>query len=333
MDKQTTFSDIENSSRKRITKRDAFLREMDAAIPWNELVELVKPYYFEGKRGRKPVGIEKMLRMYFLQLWFNLSDEGVEDAIYDSRAFSEFMGVKFGLGDQVPDATTLLKFRRIIESHGLGREMLGCVNAILERKGMMMRGGSIVDATFIEAPSSTKNATGERDPEAHSAKKGNDWHFGYKAHAGVDAGSGFVHTVEVTSANVHDIVKTSGLVREDDDFCYGDSGYLGIEKREEIASDEHLSEMDWRIARRPSQVDAEKDEDKYFAREQERQKASVRSKVEHPFLIVKRQFGWAKTRYRGMAKNENLMCALFALANVAMWSRAGRPELPAVAPA
>ena len=332
MDKQTTFSDIESSSRKRITKRDAFLREMDAAIPWDALVKLVRPHYFEGKRGRRPVGIEKMLRMYFLQLWFNLSDEGVEDAIYDSRAFSEFMGVSFGSGDQAPDATTLLKFRRIVESHGLGRDMLGCVNAVLEQKGVMMRGGSIVDATFVEAPSSTKNAAKQRDPEMHQAKKGKNWHFGLKAHIGVDAGSGLVHSVEVTPANTSDIAMAHELVRDDDDFCYGDSGYTGIEKREEVESDEHLSSMEWKTALRPSMVKELREADNWTHR-MEARKASVRSKVEHPFLIVKRQFGWAKTRYRGMAKNENLMCALFALANVAMWSRAGRPELPAAAPA
>lgn len=174
----------------------------------------MKPHYYPGKRGRRPVGIERMLRMYFLQLWFNLSDEGVKDAVYDSRAFSEFMGVTFGAGDQVPDATTLLKFRRIIEPKGLAAEIPSCVNSMLEAKGVMMRGGSIVDATFIEAPSSTKNATGERDPEAHQAKKGNNWHFGYKAHAGMDADSGLVHTVEVTAANVHDVAKAADLVRE-----------------------------------------------------------------------------------------------------------------------
>ena len=331
MERQTTFADIQNMGRRRATKRDLFLREMGEAIPWAALVDIVKPHYYPGKRGRRPVGIERMLRMYFLQLWFNLSDEGVEDAIYDSRAFSEFMGVTFGAGDQAPDATTLLKFRRIIESKGLAAEILACVNSMLEAKGVMMRGGSIVDATFIEAPSSTKNATGGRDPEAHQAKKGNNWHFGYKAHAGVDAGSGLVHTVEVTAANVHDVAKAADLVRDDDEFCYGDSGYLGIEKREEVTTDEHLSAMEWKIAKRPSQVKETREGS--LEKELETRKASVRSKVEHPFLIVKRQFGFAKTRYRGRAKTANALTVLFALANVAMWSRAGRPELPAASPA
>ncbi len=331
MDRQTTFADIENASRKRITKRDAFLREMDAAMPWSDFVNIVKPHYFEGKRGRKPVGIEKMLRMYFLQLWFNLSDEGVEDAIYDSRAFSEFMGISFGCGDQVPDATTLLKFRRVIESKGLAAQILGCVNDMLEDKGVMMRGGSIVDATFVEAPSSTKNARGERDPEAHQAKKGRNWHFGYKAHAGVDAGSGLVHTVVVTPANISDIAEAHSLVRKDDAFCYGDSGYVGVEKREEVVEDEHLSKIEWKIAKRPSQIKEIRKGS--LEKEIETRKASVRSKVEHPFLILKRQFGFAKTRYRGLAKTANALTVLFALANVAMWARAGCPELPTASPA
>jgi IS5 family transposase len=332
MKEQTTFSDIENAARRRTTKRDAFLREMDGAIPWENLVSLVKPCYFEGKRGRKPAGIERMLRMYFLQLWFNLSDEGVEDAVYDSRAFSEFMGVSFGSGDQVPDATTLLKFRHMVESCGLGRGMLRCVNGVLEEKGVMMRGGSIVDATFVEAPSSTKNAKKARDPEMHQAKKGKNWHFGAKAHIGADAGSGLVHSVGLTAANVSDVAMAHALLRGDDAFCYADSGYTGIGKRPEIVSDERLARIEWIVARKPSSVkglNAEHSAERGI----ESRKASVRAKVEHPFLVVKRQFGWAKTRYRGLAKNDNLFCALFALANVAMWSRAGCPELPAGMPA
>lgn len=332
MERQTTFADIQSAGRKRATKRDLFLREMDAAIPWDALEEIVKPHYYAGKRGRRPVGIQRMLRMYFLQLRFSLSDEGVEDAIYGSRAFSEFTGVTFGAGDQVPDATTLLKFRRIIESKGLAPQILACVNSMLEAKGVMMRGGSIVDATFIEAPSSTKNAEKSRDPEAHSSKKGNVWHFGYKARAGVDAGSGLVHTVEVTAANVHDVAKAAELVREDDAFRYGDSGYLGVEKRGEVASDEHLSSMERKIAKRPSQVKEIREGDNW-QRGIESRKASVRSKVEHPFLVVKRQFGFAKTRYRDLRKTANALTVLFAPANVAMWSRAGRPELPAASPA
>ena len=327
MARQTTFSDIESASRRRTTKRDEFLRRMDAAIPWDALVKLVKPHYYTGKRGRKPVGAERMLRMYFLQLWFNLSDEGVEDAVYDSRAFSEFMGVSFGLGDQVPDATTLLKFRRIVESKGLAGQMLACVNSILEAEGVMMRGGSIVDATIVQAPSSTKNAAGERDPEMHQTKKGGQYYFGMTAHIGVDAGSGLVHTAVFTPANDHDVTAAHMLLRDDDSFCYADSGYLGVEKREEVASDGRLSQVEWIVAERPSRIKGEKG----LAVEHgiETRKASVRSKVEHPFLIVKRQFGYAKCRYRGIAKNGSALTVLFALANVEMCSRAGRIGPPA----
>ena len=327
MARQTTFSDIESASRRRTTKRDEFLRRMDAAIPWAALVAVVKPHYSEGRRGRKPVGIERMLRMYFLQLWFNLSDEGVEEAVYDSRAFSEFMGISFGLGDQVPDATTLLKFRRIIESKGLAKEILGCVNAILESEGVMMRGGSIVDATIIQAPSSTKNASGERDPEMHQTKKGNQWYFGMKAHIGVDAGSGLVHTAEFTAANEHDVTAAHRLLRDDDGFCYADSGYTGVAKREEVASDERLSKVEWIVAEKPSRIEGKKG--LAVEHDVESRKASVRSKVEHAFLIVKRQFGYAKCRYRGIEKNGCAPTVLFALANVEMRSRAGRIGPPA----
>ena len=329
MDRQTTFADVEESSRIRSTKREAFLERMDGAIPWAELVDAVEPFYYPGKRGLRPIGAEKMLRMYFLQLWFSLSDEGVEDAVYDSRAFSRFMGVSFGLGDQVPDATTLLKFRRIIEGNGLAQEILARVNAALEADGVMMRGGSIVDATFVEAPSSTKNASGSRDPEMRQGKKGNNWHFGMKAHIGVDAGSGLVHTAAFTPANVADVAVAHALVRGDDRFCYADSGYTGVAKRPEVAGDPALSGIEWVVAEKPSRVKGARG----LAWEHgiESRKASVRSKVEHAFLIVKRQFGGARCRYRGLAKNASMLTVLFALANVAMWDRAGRPRLP-VAP-
>ena len=332
MARQTTFSDLENASRRRTTKRDEFLRQMDEALPWAELVAVVEPHYYPGKRGRRPVGVERMLRMYFLQLWFNLSDEGVEDAVYDSRAFSEFMGVSFGLGDQVPDATTLLKFRRMIEREGLGGEILACVSRVLEEKGVMMRGGSIVDATFIESPSSTKNRDRSRDPEARQGKKGENWHFGYKAHIGVDAGSGLVHTVELTPANASDISMAHALVRDDDRFCRADAGYTGVAKRGEVASDPHLSGMEWIVALRPSSVKtkgAPGGDDRAI----ESRKASARAKVELPFLVVKRQFGWARTRYRGLAKNLTRARVMFALANIALWARSGCPELPMADPA
>lgn len=250
---QQSFRDMEYSLRKRTTKREEFLDIMDEIILWDEWVELIKPHYFSGKRGRPPKGIEKMLRMYLLQCWFTLSDEGVEDAIYDSYAFRKFMGINF-LEEQVPDASTLLHFRRMMEESKIGKQLFRAINYVIEQSGYLMRGGTIVDATVINAPSSTKNAEKSRDPEMHQTKKGNEWRFGMKCHAGVDAGSGLVHTIEVTAANVHDINVTDTLIREDDEIVYGDSGYIVIEKREEIQRDKHLSAIDYRINRRPGKL-------------------------------------------------------------------------------
>ena len=202
---------------------------MNRTIPWEALCAVIEPYYFKNKKGRPAKGIEKMLRMYLLQIWFSLSDEGLEDAIYDSLSMQKFMGISL-MYDGVPDATTLLKFRRIIEKNKLGEKIFNTINGILEDKGKIMHGGTIVDATIINAPSSTKNELNERDGEMHSTKKGNQWYFGMKAHVGVDAGTGLVHTITATSANVHDIDEAHNLVREDDDVVYGDAGYVGIEK-------------------------------------------------------------------------------------------------------
>ena len=251
--KQESFSDMEYSCRKKKTKREEFLEIMDEIIPWDEWVGIIRPYYPTGERGRPPIEIEIMLRMYLLQCWFNLSDEGVEDAIYDSYAMRKFMGINFFEQD-VPDATTLLHFRHLLEEHGIGKLFFDAINHCLERAGRMMRGGSIVDATLISAPSSTKNAEKKRDPEMHQTKKGNQWHFGMKCHTGVDAGSGFVHTVEATSANVHDVTVAAKLLREDDEVVYGDSAYLGLEKRDEVKHDPQLSTIEYRINRRPGRL-------------------------------------------------------------------------------
>jgi len=218
-----------------------------------------------------------MLRMYLLQIWFNLTDEGVEDAIYDSYAMRKFMGINF-MDEQVPDATTLLKFRHLIEENKIGEQLFRAINYVLEQAGCMMKGGTIVDATIINAPSSTKNAEGKRDSKMHQKKKGNEWRFGTKCHIGVDAGSGLVHTITATAANIHDISETSKLIREDDEIVYGDSGYLGIKNR----------------------------------------KSSARCKVEHTFRITKGDFGYRKVVYRGIAKNLNRLNIMFACANLLM---------------
>lgn len=326
MTRQQTFSDMEYSNRKRITKRESFLRMMDEIIPWAEWVELIRPFYPKGEHGRPPRGIELMLRMYFLQVWFNLSDEMVEDSIYDSHAMRCFVGLNF-LEEQVPDATTLLKFRHFLEKHHLGEKLFRSINDFLESNGCMMRGGTIVDATLISAPSSTKNESGERDPEMRSTKKGKQWYFGMKAHIGVDAGSGYTHTVEATAANEHDVTQASNLIRDDDEVVYGDAGYRGVEKREEIRTDPARAEIDYRINERAGKVNRLPEGlAREVEKERERRKSSIRSKVEHPFRIVKVLFGYRKVVYRGIAKNLNRLHVLFGSANLLMWAWAGTPR-------
>lgn len=324
--KQQTFSDMEYSNRRKKTKREEFLDSMDKMIPWEHWVSMIRPYYPSGKRGRPPKDIETMLRMYLMQNWFNLSDAAIEDSIYDSYAMRNFMHLDF-FTEQVPDATTLLHFRHLLEKYKIGEQIFDDVAARLEKAGLIMRGGTIVDATIIAAPSSTKNKEGKRDPEMHQTKKGNQWYHGMKVHSGVDAGSGYVHTITGTAANVHDIEETANLIREDDEVVYGDSGYSGVEKRKEIRSDEHLSQVDFRTNKRPS---SNKTPDSYqginWNKQIENRKSSTRCKVEHPFLIVKKQFGYSKVAYRGIAKNMNRFHILFASANLLMCIRAGRSD-------
>lgn len=317
---QPSFTDVEYGNRRRVSKRERFLQQMNDMIPWVRWVGVIEPYYYtdtKGKRGRKAKPVETMLRMYLLQVWFSLSDEGVEDAIYDSYAMRRFMGLDFVV-EQVPDATTLLHFRHLLEKHKLGEALFTEQNQIFDKQGWIMRGGSIVDATIIAAPSSTKNASGARDPAMHQTKKGNQWYFGMKAHTGVDAGTGYVHTVTATAANVHDLDEAARLVRADDEVVYADAGYQGAAKRPEIIGDEDLSKVEWRIAARKGVLKTMTEHDRGV----ESGKASVRAKVEHPYLIVKRDFGFAKTRYRGIGKNLNLLHVLFASANWLMRARA-----------
>ena len=324
--KQYTLTDIEYSRRKKKTRREEFLDTMNRMIPWDHWIDLIKPYYPSGKRGRPTRGIETMLRMYLMQNWFNLSDAGLEDAIYDSYAMRSFMNIDF-YKEQVPDATTLLKFRHLLEEHHIGEQIFADVNSRLEECGLIMHGGSIVDATIVSAQKKTKNKEGKRDPEMHQTKKGNQWYHGMKIHAGVDAGSGYVHTITATSANVHDIDEAAKLIRDDDEVIYGDSGYSGMEKRPEIESDEHLSQIEYRINVRPSSIKISKNYNgRNWDKEIENRKSSTRCKVEHPFLIVKRQFGYARVVYRGLAKNFHRFNVLFASANIVMCARAGRME-------
>jgi IS5 family transposase len=327
MEKQTSFVDIEYANRKRQTKRDKFLAVMEEVIPWKEITAMIEPYYPKGKRGRPPRGIETMFRMYLLQNWFNLSDEGIEDAIYDSYALRSFMKINF-LDEQVPDATTLLKFRHLLEQHKIGKVFFNAISRALGKCGYMMRGGTIVDATLIEAPSSTKNRQKQRDPEMRQTKKGKTWHFGMKCHIAVDAGSGYIHSLETTPANVHDITIAARLIREDDEVVYGDAGYLGLEKRDEVTESIHLSSIDYRINRKMGSIPKVPNNLINWDKQIEQRKSSIRSKVEHPFLIIKRFFGYTKTVYRGLSKNTHRLQILFASTNLLMCARADRQLLP-----
>lgn len=328
MEQQQNIGNLVNQARKRATKREQFLTLMDQIVPWEQWIALIRPFYpSSGRRGRQPIELERMLRMMLLQDWFNLSDEGLEDAIYDSIAMQDFMRINF-LDEQVPDATTLLHFRHLLEKHNLMKGMFDELQRILEKAGLIMHGGTILDATIINAPSSTKNQEKKRDPEMHQTKKGNEWRFGMKAHTGVDAGTGLVHSVECTAANVHDIVPAVKNIREDDEVVYGDSGYLGLQNRDEIKTDKHLSSIDYRVNRRPSSCQKVSSNSFDWDRYIEHRKSSVRCKVEHPYRIIKIIFGFRKTVYRGIYKNSCRLFMLFASANLYMLAGAKRTLAP-----
>ena len=311
---QPTFADLELQGARRKTRKAAFLEELDRAVPWGRLLALLAPAYPEGRRGRPPVGAEPMLRMYLLAVCYDLSDQAAEDEVADSAAARAFVG---RAGADAPDATTLCRFRHLLEDNGLGEAVLAEVNAALAERGAAVSRGTIVDATFVEAPVSTKNGEGARDPEAHQGKKGNNWHFGYKAHIGVDADTGLVHTVDVTAANASDVARAFALVRPGDEEAWADSGYTGVARRPEVASDPALSRVVWHVAAKRSKVS---EADRPF----ERALSSVRSRVEHPFHVVKDLFGIRKVRYRGLAKAAHLARVAFAMANLVLSRRAPR---------
>ena len=303
---------------KRTRKRE-FLDEMNLVVPWAELVSLIAPHSptRSAKGGRPPFAVETMLRIHFLQQWFNLSDPAMEEALYDTPMFREFAGLDMG-EDRLPDESTILRFRHLLEEHQLAQRILATVNATLTDKGLMLREGTVVDATLIAAPSSTKNKGGERDPEMHQTKKGNQWHFGMKAHAGVDADSGLVHSVATTAANAHDVTQAHALLHGEETDVFADSGYRGVEKREEIQA-QH-PDVNWHIAMMPGKRKMLDKETPMGAvlEKLEQAKASIRAKVEHPFRVIKRQFGFVKVKYRGLAKNTANLVTLFALSNLWM---------------
>lgn len=318
MEQQYSFTDIEYSKRRKKTHREEFLEEMDRVVPWDEWVKLVMPYYPNGKRGRRPLDIERMLRMTMLQNWFNLSDEGIEDAIYDSYAMRSFLRLSF-MEEQVPDATTLCKFRKLLNTYGIQSQIFAQVQQLLEQKGQSVHGGTIVDATIVEASSSTKNQSHTTDPEMHSVKKGNKWYFGMRAHIGVDPLYGFIHSLETTAANAAETKVAPKLLRPDDKVVYGDAGYLKMERNVEDGV-----KREYRINRQVGTFKRHYGDNLAWAKEKvlENRKSSVRCKVEFAFHIVKDIFGWRKVRYKGLYKNDCHARLLFASANLYMLAKA-----------
>jgi transposase, IS5 family len=301
------------------TRKRVFLDEMNLVVPWTELISLIEPYAPSGtsaKGGRPAFGVETMLRIHFMQQWFGLSDPAMEEALHDVSLYCEFARLDPGMG-RLPDERTILRFRHLLEENNLSIQLLATINATLATKGLMLKAGTVVDTTLIAAPSSTKNSTGERDPEMHQTKKGNQWHFGMKAHIGVDAESGLVHTVIGTAANVHDVTQGHELLHGEETVVFADAGYQGVCKRPEATG------VQWHVAMRPGKRRA-LDKNSHWGKlldKAEQVKASVRAKVEHPFRIIKCQFGFVKVRYKGLAKNTAQLVTLFALSNLWMVRR------------
>ena len=314
--RQGSFSQAEYAGKKKQTRRDRFLGEMEQVVPWARLVERLRPLYPKGERGRPPIGLERMLRIYFLQQWYGLADEGLEDALYDSQALRGFAGIDLAV-ESVSDATTLLKFRHWLERHDLTRVLFEEVGAMLEERGLLMRQGTIVDATIIAAPSSTKNRSKARDPEMHQTKKGNQWHFGMKAHIGVDVASGVVHTMVGTAANEADINQMAAVLHGRENAVFADAGYTGADKRPEHEE----RDVSWNIAVRRSIIKALPERLRDWAQAAETALSQVRAWVEHPFHVIKNLFRHRKLRYRGLAKNTAQLHTLFALANLIIVKR------------
>ena len=303
--------------RAKRTRKRIFLQEMDAVVPWAELVALIEPHAPKpGPKGGRPgFAVETMLRIHFLQQWFNLSDPAAEEALHDVPVFRDFAGLDIGI-DHLPDESTILRFRHLLEKHALAEQMLAAVNAVLDAKGLLLKEGTAVDATIIAAPSSTKNSTSTRDPEMHQTKKGNQWYFGMKMHIGVDADSGLVHTAVGTAANAHDVTQAHKLLHGQERDVFADSGYRGAAKRQDVTDTGYSAR--WNVAMMTGKrraLDKGTPEGRLLD-ELEHVKARIRAKVEHPFRLIKQQWGHVKVRYRGLAKNTAQFTTLFALANL-----------------
>jgi transposase, IS5 family len=299
-------------STKKTRKRE-FLDQMQRVVPWDALVARIEPHYPKGKTGRPPFGVATMLRIHFMQQWFGLSDPAMEEGLHDVPLYREFAQIGSGLV-RLPDESTILRFRHLLEQHGLAAQLFSSVNELLQARGLLLKTGTVVDATLIAAPSSTKNASGERDPEMHQTKKGNQWYFGMKAHIATDAESGLVHSVIGTAANIADINVAAALLHGEEEVAFGDAGYQGVDKREEAQG------PTWHVAMRAGKrrkLDPRKPWDAMLE-QAEKLKAGVRAKVEHAFRVLKRQFGFTKVRYRGITKNAAQLMTLFALGNIWM---------------
>ena len=311
---QLSFSDVEYGAKRKKTKREIFLAEMDSVVPWDSMIKLIEPVYPKSAVGRPAYPLASMIRVYCMQQWYGLSDPAMEEALYEIASMRRFAGFSLSSGS-IPDETTILNFRHLLEANKLTEHIFALINQYLLSKGLRLSKGTIVDATIIEAPSSTKNATGTRDPEMHQTKKGNNWHFGMKAHIGVDAETGLVHSLQTTSANVHDLTPVEELLTGEETTIFADAGYRGAERRTQ-------AKATWHIAMRPGKrrvlTDSAKDR---ITNKLETLKAQVRAKVEHPFRVIKIQFGFIKARYKGMAKNRAQLHMLFALANLYMVRR------------
>ncbi|WP_395689244.1 IS5 family transposase [Caenimonas koreensis] len=310
---QISFADAEYAGKRKKTRREVFLEEMEVVVPWAVLLKIIEPHYPVAGRGRRPYALESMLRVHLMQNWFALSDPAMEEALYEIASLRSF--ARLSLNDAIADETTILNFRHLLEANDLAEDMLKAINALLARKGLLLKRGSIVDATIIAAPSSTKNEKRERDPEMHQAKKGQQYFFGMKAHIGVDAESGLVHTVTTTAANEADVTQVADLLHGKERQVWADSGYRGAASRVD-------RDIEWHIAARPTDI-ARMPEGKARerVRKHEHRKASVRAKVEHPLRVIKRQFGLVKVRFKGLAKNTAQLFTLFALLNLWMARR------------
>lgn len=320
MNNQIKFTQLTDELLQAHTSKKEFLEKIERIIPWGNWIEIIRPCYYKGERGNKPYDIELMLRIFVLQNLYDLSDMRVMTEVIDSRAFSDFCRVDSP--KQVPDGDTIGRFRDILIKNNIQEKFFSQVVEILTERGLILKRGTIVDSTLIAAPSSTKNKDKKRDPDAHSVKKGTQWHFGYKAHIGADKNTGIVHHVKVTAANVHDVTVVSDLLYGEEETVHGDSGYTGAEKRDDaIKRNTKGKKIKYKINRKPSTIKKLSKSGKYAAKKREKAKSSVRAKVEHIFAVVKKLFGYRKTRYRGLKKQTAKLNMMFALANLYLADR------------